>query len=444
MLLTSRISYENVRALQRKLYLKAKQESTFRFYTLYDKIYQYDILHHAYDRVKQNKGSSGIDRVTFESIELNIGKTAYLQELQASLQSKTYRSQPVKRVEIPKANGATRPLGIPCIRDRIVQMAVKLVIEPIFEASFAKHSYGFRPNRSAHQAIGSIEKGLLQGHAQVIDADLSKYFDTIPHNNLLRTVSEKLLDGKVIHLLKQWLRVPVIQVCNGKQEVVGGKKTRKGTPQGGVISPLLANIYLNILDRIWERHQLSSRYKARLIRYADDMVILCKGGSEMPYAILKKLLGKLGLTLNESKTCIVNSRKQAFQFLGFSIQLTKNVRTGKYYPHIEPSKTAMQSIKAKIKAITHRRMGLVPMEILVSKLNQVVRGWTQYFYYGHGHRKMKKIRYYMEEQVRSQLRYRHKLRNHGSVYTRFPWQYLYEYLKIYNVPVGAVWKPVHA
>ena len=323
MLLTSRISYENVRALQRKLYLKAKQESTFRFYTLYDKIYQYDILHHAYDRVKQNKGSSGIDGVTFESIELNIGKTAYLQELQASLQSKTYRSQPVKRVEIPKANGATRPLGIPCIRDRIVQMAVKLVIEPIFEASFAKHSYGFRPKRSAHQAIGAIEKGLLQGHAQVIDADLSKYFDTIPHNNLLRTVSEKLLDGKVIHLIKQWLRVPVIQVRNGKQEVVGGKKTRKGTPQGGVISPLLANIYLNILDRIWEKHQLSSRYKARLIRYADDMVILCKGGSEMPYAILKKLLGKLGLILNESKTCIVNSRKQAFQFLGFSIQLTK-------------------------------------------------------------------------------------------------------------------------
>ncbi|MCF6209480.1 MAG: hypothetical protein L3K24_02110 [Gammaproteobacteria bacterium] len=276
MLETSGFSEETVRALQRKLYLKAKHQTTFRFYSLYDKVYRSDVLQLAYDRVRQNKGSPGIDGETFESIEAGTGRRAYLQEIQETLEAKTYRAMPVKRVEIPKSNGETRPLGIPCVKDRIIQMAVKLVIEPIFEADFSPHSYGFRPKRSAHQAMDDIKAGLLSGHTQVIDADLSKYFDRIPHDKLLRTVAERIADGPLLSLLKQWLKVRIIKVANGKEKIVGGgKRARRGTPQGGVISPLLANIYLNILDRIWDRNRLSEKHKARLVRYADDMVILC-------------------------------------------------------------------------------------------------------------------------------------------------------------------------
>lgn len=278
MLETSEISPETVSALQRKLYLKAKHQPTFRFYSLYDKVYRSDVLQRAYDLVRQNRGSPGIDGETFEAIETGMGRMAYLQEIQETLKAKTYRAMPVKRVEIPKANGETRPLGIPCIKDRIIQMAAKLVIEPIFEADFSPHSYGFRPKRSAHQAMDEIKAGLLYGHTQVIDADLSKYFDTIPHDKLLATVAERIIDGQLLSLLKQWLKARVVKVDKGKETTVGGgKKARKGTPQGGVISPLLANLYLNILDRIWDRHRLADTHKARLIRYADDLVILCAG-----------------------------------------------------------------------------------------------------------------------------------------------------------------------
>jgi len=272
-LTTSRDSQERVSVFQRKLYLKAKHQPTFRFYSLYDKVYRSDLLQRAYDLVRQNQGSPGIDGETFEAIEAGIGKLAYCHAIQASLKAKTYRAMPVKRVEIPKPNGETRPLGIPCIKDRIVQMAVKLVIEPIFEADFSINSYGFRPRRTAHQAMDAIKEGLLKGHVQVIDADLSKYFDTIPHHKLLRTVAERVVDSQILSLLKQWLKVPVVKAEKATIRIIGGgRKARTGTPQGGVISPLLANIYLNILDRIWDRHQLAAKHKARLVRYADDSV----------------------------------------------------------------------------------------------------------------------------------------------------------------------------
>ena len=223
MLETSKSSKETVSALQRKLYLKAKHEPTFRFYSLYDKIYRSDVLQRAYILVRQNKGSPGLDGESFESIESVIGKTAYLEELQKALKDKTYRAMPVKRVEIPKPNGGTRPLGIPCVKDRIVQMAVKIVIEPIFEADFSPHSYGFRPKRSAHQAMDAVTVGLLKGHVQVIDADLSKYFDTIPHDKLLNTVAERIVDKQLLALLNQWLKARVIKVDKGGKKIdVGG------------------------------------------------------------------------------------------------------------------------------------------------------------------------------------------------------------------------------
>lgn len=444
MLETSELIKENVRALQRKLYFKAKHQPTYRFYSLYDKVYRSDVLQHAYDRVRQNKGSPGIDGETFESIEAVIGRAAYIQEIQKTLKAKTYRAMPVKRVEIPKSNGKTRPLGIPCIKDRIVQMAVKLIIEPIFEADFSPHSYGFRPKRSAHQAMDDLKDGLLKGHIHVIDADLSKYFDTIPHDKLQKTVAERIVDRQLLSLLKQWLKVRIIKVERGKQTVVGGgKKARKGTPQGGVISPLLANIYLNILDRIWDKHKLSEKHKARLVRYADDMVILCARDIIQPYAILQTILNKLELKLNEEKTQIRNARKERFGFLGFSIGIAQGKQSGKYFPLVEPSDKSMQSIKQKIKFYTRRDMSPVPIEAIVSKLNQTARGWSNYFHYGHSHRKMKKAKYYMEESLRLHLRYRHKVNNRGAAYTRFPRCYIYDYLGLYKVPTTPAWKGVH-
>jgi len=442
---TSKLSQETVRALQRKLYLKAKHEPSFRFYSLYDKVYRSDVLQRAYDLVRQNKGSPGIDGETFDSIEIGIGSRAYLQELEEALKERTYRAMPVKRVEIPKANGETRPLGIPCIKDRIVQMAVKLVIEPIFEAGFSPHSYGFRPKRSAHQAMDDIRDGLLKGYTHVIDADLSKYFDTISHDKLQKAVAERIVDGHLLSLLRQWLKVQIIKVDGGKSCVIGGgKKAKKGTPQGGVISPLLANIYLNILDRIWDKHDLVIKYKARLVRYADDMVILCAQDTTSAYVILQTILNRLDLKLNEDKTQIRDARQERFGFLGFSIGIVKGSQSGKSFPLIEPSDKAIQSMKDRIRFYTRRDMNPVPLDIIVSKLNQTARGWSNYFHYGHGHRKMKKVKYYMEERLRLHLRYRHKLNNRGAAYTRFPRRFIYDHLGLYKIPITQAWKGAHA
>lgn len=445
MLETSKSSKETVRALQRKLYLKAKHQPAFRFYSLYDKVYRSDVLQHAYDLVKGNKGSPGLDGETFESIEAGIGKMDYLKEVEETLKTGKYRAQPVKRVDIPKSNGDVRSLGIPCIKDRIVQMAVKLVIEPIFEADFSPHSYGFRPKRTAHQAMDDIKGGLLKGHIHVIDADLAKYFDSIAHDKLLKVVAERVVDKNLLNIIKQWLKAPVVKVAGGrKTNIGGGKKNGKGTPQGGVISPLLANIYLNILDRIWDRNGLAKKYKARLVRYADDLVILCKGDTQEAYTLLQRVLNKLELKLNEEKTHIKDSRKERFDFLGFSVRIARGKRSGKNFPLIEPSAKALKSIKEEIKHYTRPEMNPMPIDALVSVLNQTVRGWSNYFHYGYGHGKLKKVKYYMEESLRRHLRYRHKLANRGAAYQRFPRSYIYDYLELYKVPITPVWKGVHA
>jgi len=264
---------EEIEKLQRKLYQKAKHEPNFRFYSLYDKICRKDILQYSYDVVEANKGGPGIDGVTFKQVTKE-GEEDFIIKLQKELEEKTYKPDPVKRVMIPKANGGQRPLGIPTIRDRVVQMATKLMLEPIFEADFSDRSYGFRPCKSAHQALDDIGGFLMRGHRQVVDADLSKYFDTISHTNLMKLLAERISDGAVLHLIKMWLKAPIILVDKdgSHKNVGGGKKNQKGTPQGGVISPLLANLYLHILDRILDRHGFDSKLKARLVRYADDCV----------------------------------------------------------------------------------------------------------------------------------------------------------------------------
>ncbi len=336
---------EKIRELQRKLYRKAKQEKEYRFYLLYDKIYRMDILSHAYRLVRANRGAPGIDGETFEQIEERGGAEKYLEGIAGELKRKDYKPQAVRRVYIPKATGGKRPLGIPVIKDRVVQMAVKIVIEPIFEADFQDNSYGFRPKRNAHQAVDDVTNHLFRGRTEVIDADIFKYFDTIPHDKLMQVVAKRIVDKQILRLIKVWLKAPVVEEReDGKEESKGNDK---GTPQGGVISPLLANIYLNVLDTLWAVKKVQEKLGARLVRYADDSVILCRGNIGRILKGIKRVLDDLGLILNEEKTCVVDARQESFDFLGFTIGMKRSTRTGKAYPHIEPSKKAQQQIDQK-------------------------------------------------------------------------------------------------
>jgi len=438
---------EKISTLQRKLYRKAKQEPVFRFHALYDKVYRADILSHAYALVRANKGSAGIDGETFMAIEEREGGAALIAELEDALRNKTYKPDPVKRVMIPKADGSQRPLGIPTIRDRVAQMAAKLVIEPIFEADFCETSYGFRPKKSAHDAVDDVAYALNTGYAEVIDADLSKYFDTIPHAKLMATVAERICDGAILHLIQMWLKAPVMEMDKDgtKRNIGGGKGNRKGTPQGGIISPLLANLYLHILDRIWERNNLQQKLGARIVRYADDIVILCRRSqSGQVLMVLRQILERLELNLNEAKTKTVNAYQGKFDFLGFSIGIETSKRTGKYYPHVQPSKKALQTIKDRVTQLTRRVTTVKPLERIVWEVNTTVRGWVNYFHYRNCSKTMTKVRGHVEARLQAHLRKRHKVRDRGTGYARFSSRALYEKYGLYKVPTTAAWTKAHA
>jgi len=437
---------DEIRTLQRKLYTKAKQEPAYRFYALYDKVWRADILMFAYRLVRANKGSPGVDGVNFEDIDATIGIDKFLSELAQDLKDKTYHPSPVRRVMIPKADGSQRPLGIPTIRDRVAQMAVKLVIEPIFEADFCPNSYGFRPKKSAHDAVDEIAEALHQGYTQVIDADLSKYFDSIPHAKLLAVVAERIVDGAILHLVKLWLKAPVIEEDKDgtKKNVGGGKANSKGTPQGGVISPLLSNCYLHLLDRIWEKHRLRWKLKARIVRYADDFVVLCAGAVDAPLVTVRHVLDRLDLELNETKTRMVDARQESFNFLGFAIRVSKGLKSGKSYPHVCPAPKSLAKIKDRITQLTARERTPIPLEEIVGSMNASLRGWSGYFHYRNSNGVLEKVKTHAEECLRKHLMKRHKVKDRGIGLGRFPSQQLYAKYGLYKVPTKAGWKTAHA
>src|SRR5882757_4467382 len=305
-----------IRMLQRKLYQKAKEEPDYRFYLLYDKMYREDILNHAYALAKSNQGAPGVDGQSFTGIEA-AGLGEWLNGIRNDLRAKTYTPQAVRRVNIPKPGGGERPLGIPTIQDRVVQTAAKLMLEPIFEADFEPSVHGYRPGRSALDAVRRVHGHLKAGYTDVVDADLSKYFDTIPHDELLQCVARRISDKHVLALIKMWLKTPVEERAGtGGKRLTGGKGSKRGTPQGGVISPLLANIYMNRFLKYWRQNGLGQRLRARVVVYADDLVILSRKHAGEAHEVLKDVMTRIGLTVNETKTKLREATTARFDFLG--------------------------------------------------------------------------------------------------------------------------------
>jgi len=415
---------ERVRDFQRKLYQKAKQDKEFRFYVLYDKIRIMYFLREAYRRVKQKGGSAGIDGITFADIEKQ-GLEEYLEIIQTELKDRTYSPMAVKRVMIPKSNGGKRPLGIPTIKDRIVQMSCKMVIEPIFEADFEEVSYGFRPKRSQAEAVSKIKEHIQTGKMEILDADLTKCFDTIPHKKLMILLGKRISDKNVLHLIKMWLKAPIKEPDN---RISGGKKNKVGTPQGSVISPLLANIYLHILDRVISSIKyLFYKEGIKIVRYADDFVLIGKKISSAIFNKMNNLLDRLDLKLNKVKTKKLNLKeeKEGFNFLGFTFKMSKDLfGKNKNYLNVVPSKKSETRIKTKISEYL-KRNGHKPPNELVKDLNEILRGWVNYFTIkkvSYPAMTKRKLRFYLSKKLCRY--YKRKSQRKCKLYNQGVFQYL--------------------
>jgi RNA-directed DNA polymerase len=404
---------ENIRNLQRKLYLKAKAEPGFRFYLLYDKIYRDDILWHAYALARANDGAPGVDGTTFAMIEA-AGLQKWLSGIRKDLIEKTYEPEPVRRVMIPKPGGGERPLGIPTIRDRVVQTAAKLVLEPIFEADFEPGAYGYRPGRSGTQAVEDVKSLLWGGYTDVVDADLSRYFDTIPHDDLMRSVARRIVDRHVLRLIKLWLKTLVEdRRDDGKRHLTGGKKSTCGTPQGGVISPLLANLYMNRFLKHWRATGREVAYRAKIISYADDFVILSRGHAAEALAWTRQAMTKLGLALNETKTQLRDARCERFDFLGYSFGPHYHKQKRYWYRGASPSKKSISRLKAKVDDLLVPG-NMAPWSNVCKQLNRLLGGWASYFSHGTRVQAYRAVDNHVDTRVRNFLKRRHKVPTRGT------------------------------
>lgn len=408
---------DKVQELQKKLYLKAKSDAKFRFYALYDKVCRRDVMQKAWARVKKNKGVAGIDAETIEDIE-NSGVEAFIKRLQEELQTKEYRPQQTKRVNIPKPDGKQRPLSIPTVKDRVVQSALKIIIEPIFEADFDDCSYGFRPKRSGQQAVEEVRKYLNYGYKQIIETDIEDCFGTIPHRELLNMIAKRIVDGKILWLIKMFLKA-------GTLEEKEPRTPKGGTPQGGVISPLLANIYLDNIDKGWKPISRT----AHLIRYADDLVIMTKYKAQGYKIALDKIVRGLKLKLKYEKTRIVNAEEEPFDFLGYTFTRVISKRSRMMTTYYFASRKAERAIMAKIRKITNWQRP-IKVEQVIKELKPALRGWVNYFRRSNSSKKFSKVRYYAAQKVRKFMRRRRQKAGYG--YKEYPDEYLYGKLGLYN------------
>ena len=400
-----------VSRLRSKLSQKAKQQPKFRFYALYDRIYRLDVLQAAWSLVRKPKSSPGVDGVRFGDIEDSEGGViGFLEELQEQLRSKRYRPSPVRRVHIPKPDGRTRPLGIPTIRDRVVQMAVLLILEPIFESDFRDSSFGFRPGRSAHDALDAIRSHLQRGKREVYDADLKGYFDTIPHDKLIAALEVRISDRSVLKLIRMWLQTPIEETDES------GRKTwhrpTAGTPQGGVISPLLANLYLHWFEVLFYRSDGPANWaKAEIVRYADDFTVFAfYQGERLQKWIETTLEGRFGLTINREKTKVVRLGEiggESLDFLGFTMRYERSVLPhSDRYLHVGPSRKAMARVRMKLRELTAPRLCFKPAPVIVADVNRLLVGWSQYFGYGHPRRAFAAVNYQTLRRLSIHLRRR--------------------------------------
>ena len=418
---------ESVWNLQKSLQVKAKANPALRFYSLYDKIYRRDVLTFAWQRCRANGGSAGVDGQTFEGIEAG-GLGAWLDGLTERLRAKTYKPQAVRRVYIPKADGKLRPLGIPCIRDRVVQMAAVIVLSPIFEADLPEEQYAYRADRSAHDAIRAVHGLVNRGHCEVVDADLSGYFDTIPHHELMKSVARRVSDGAVLKLVQQWLEMAVEETDERgyTRRTTVNKDTGRGTPQGAPISPLLANLYMRRFILGWKQQGWEERLGARIVNYADDFVILCRGSAPEARERMQQIMGVLKLTVNEKKTKTCRVTEESFDFLGYTIGRCYSTRTGRAYLGTRPAKKRVERICAAVSERTQRSTLTDRTEDLVADLNRQLRGWANYFCLGPVSKAYRAVDSHTRQRLRQWLCRKHKTAGSGT--GAYPDEYLYERL----------------